>query len=183
MSLAVDKNIKDLLGSNPKLAVAKILDKYGNALLTVIIKIVGTREVAEDVLQDTAIKVWKNADSFDQNKGRLFTWLLNIARNTAIDKVRTKKFQYHQKSQSLEDFVYNDIDFSEEMKIEDVGLRQVVEHLDEKYQKIIDLLYFQGYTQKEVMEELGIPLGTVKSRARAALSKLRILLAQEKPKV
>ena len=178
--MAEDRNIKELLDSNPRLAIDKILDKYGGALLGVIMKIVGSREVAEDVLQDTAVKVWQNAEKYDESKGRLFTWLLNIARNTAIDKIRTKKFQQNQKSQSLEDSVYNNVTFSEEIKTKDAGLQKVINSLEEKYRKIIELLYFKGYTQKEVTEELGLPLGTVKSRSRIALRKLRELLKNDK---
>ncbi len=171
-----DSNIQDLLKRDPRKAVAKILEKYGGALLGVIQRILGSKEAAEDALQDTCVKIWKNAATYDQKKGRLFTWLLNIARNTAIDKARTGKFQHHRKSQPLEDNVYDNISHSEEMKTVDVGLMDLVDNLEEKYRQVIDLIYLQGYTQKEVAESLDLPLGTVKTRARTGLRKLRKIL-------
>jgi len=172
-----DSKIITLLQTHPRQAVAEILDKYGSALLGLIFKIVGSKEVAEEILQDTAIKAWKNADKYDASKGRLFTWLLNIARNTAIDKVRTQKFQRNRTSKPLDKAVSNDVAFSEEMQIKDVGLHQQINRLEEKYRQIIDLLYLQGYTQQEVTDTLDIPLGTVKSRVRIAIRELRKILS------
>ncbi|MEL6944927.1 MAG: sigma-70 family RNA polymerase sigma factor, partial [Bacteroidota bacterium] len=164
-----DSTIIAQLKEQPRQAVAMVLSKYGDALLGVIFRIVQSREVAEEVLQDSMIKVWKNAAKYDEHKGKLFTWLLNIARNTAIDKVRLKKFQRQQKSAELDATVSNDVRYSEEMQIKDVGLHQRINQLDEKYRTIIDLIYLQGYTQSEVVKELDIPLGTVKSRVRIAI--------------
>lgn len=171
-----DSNIHDLLKSDPRRAVAKILEKYGGALFGVIYKITGSKETAEDVLQDTSVKIWKNADTYDKNKGQLFTWLLNIARNTAIDKVRTGKFQKEKKSQNIESTVSDNIKHSEEIQMLDVGLLGVVDKLDEKNKQVIDLIYLQGYTQNEVSEILNLPLGTVKTRARNGIRQLRKLL-------
>lgn len=172
-----DSQIISLLQSEPREAVKHILSKYGDALLGIIVKIVGTREVGEEVLQDTCIKIWKNAEKYDQKKGKLFTWCLNIARNTAIDKIRTQKFQKNRTSKQLDESVNNNVTFSEEMQVKDVGLHQQINKLEEKYRIIIDLLYLKGYTQQEVTDELEIPLGTVKSRARIAIRELRKLLS------
>lgn len=174
-----DSKLIDLLEKEPRKAVAKILEKYGSVLLGVIQKIVDTKEVAEDTLQETCVKIWKNASSYNPDKGRLFTWLINIARNTALDKVRTHKYQTQKQSKQVDEGIYNDIGLSEEMNIPDIGLRRVMERLDEKYRKIIELLYLQGYTQKEVSHTLDIPLGTVKTRARHGLRQLRELLKKE----
>ncbi len=172
-----DSRIIQLLSTDAKTAVALILPKYGAALQGVIFKIVGTQELAEEVLQDTMVKVWKKGDNYDSTKGRLFTWLINIARNTAIDKTRSKKFQTNRKSKSLDADVYDNVAFSENMNPQDVGLQKVLTGLDEKYRLIIDLLYLQGYTQQEAAQELDIPLGTVKSRVRIALRELRKVLS------
>ncbi|MEM8526944.1 MAG: RNA polymerase sigma factor [Bacteroidota bacterium] len=172
-----DSQIISLLQSEPREAVKEILSKYGDALLGIIIKIVGTKEVAEEVLQDSCIKIWKNAEKYDRAKGKLFTWCLNIARNTAIDRIRTQKFQRNKTSKSLKEDVSNNVTFSEEMQVKDVGLHQQINKLEEKYRVIIDLLYLKGYTQQEATDELNIPLGTVKSRARIAIRELRKLLS------
>ena len=174
-----DSKIKDQMRTDPRRAVESILEKYGGALFGVIKRIVGTSEAAEDVLQDASLKIWKNAGKYDESKGRLFTWLLSIARNTALDVVRTQKFNQQRKSQPLESSVYDNASYSEEMKVPDVGLLGVIDRLDPKYREIIDLLYLQGYTQKEIQEKLQIPLGTVKTRARAGLRQLRKILKEK----
>lgn len=171
-----DDELVTLLHSNREQAIRPILDKYGDALYGVVLKIVQVREVAEDVMQDAFVKVWKNADNYDPSKGRLFTWLVNIARYTAIDKIRTVKFKENRKTISLDRTVYENEGLSETMAIRDVGLQKVIESLEEKYQQLIDLLYLQGYTQSEAAKALNIPLGTVKTRSKAAISQLRNIL-------
>ena len=173
-----ESHIVSLLQSDSRKAVQLILEQYGDALYTVAIKIVGSKEVAEEIMQDAFVKVWKKAAQYDANKGRLFTWLIQIVRSTAIDKVRLVNFQRNRASQSLDANVYDSVKFSEEMQIKDVGLHKALSTLDEKYRIIIELLYLQGYTQSEITEELGIPLGTVKSRAKIGIRELRKLIGE-----
>lgn len=172
-----DDQLIDLLREDRRQAIKPILDKYGDALYGVVLRIVHSREIAEDVMQDTFVKVWKNAASYDRSKGRLFTWLVNIARNTAIDKIRTVKFKENRKTVSLDRTVYESERHAAEMQISDVGLQRVINSLEEKYSRLIDLLYLQGFTQKEAAQALDIPLGTVKTRSKAAIEQLRSLLA------
>ncbi len=167
-----DEQLVALLRNKDKAAMGAVLKKYGDALYGVVFRIVGTREVAEDIMQEVAVKIWKNHQAYDAKKGRLFTWLVNIARNTAIDKVRTQKFQARRQAESLDSTVHDNIRFSEHLDIQDVGLRRLIERLDPKYREVIDLLYLKGYTQKEATEALGIPLGTVKTRVKKALGDL-----------
>lgn len=157
-------------------AMATILDKYGDALYGAIYQIVRSEDIAKDLMQDASIKIWKNIKSYDEQKGRLFTWLLRVCRNTAIDKVRTGKFKAIAQSKTIESTVANNVSHSEEMNIPDSGLQQVIQRLDEKYQQVINLIYLQGFTQREAADELDIPLGTVKSRVKIAIRELRGLL-------
>ena len=159
-------------------AMATLLDKYGDALYGAVYQIVRSEDIAKDLMQDASIKIWKNIKSYDESKGKLFTWLLRICRNTAIDKARTGKFKAIAQSKPLESTVYNTATHSEEMQIPDSGLQKVIARLDDKYQQVIDLAYMQGYTQKEIAEELNIPLGTVKSRVKIAIRELRNLLGE-----
>lgn len=174
-----DEELITLLHTNKQSAIQPMLNKYGDALFGVVLSIVHAKEVAEDVMQDTFVKVWKNADSYSPEKGRLFTWLVNIARYTAIDKIRTVKFKENRKTISIDRTVYDNVHLSEEMQIQDVGLRKVVNSLEEKYSRLIDLLYLQGFTQKEAAEALNIPLGTVKTRSKTAIAQLRTLLGSK----
>lgn len=173
-----DSEIGTLLKSDPREAVAIIINKYGGAMYSAILKITGSQEIAKDLFQDTVVKIWKNADKFDASKGRLFTWVFSIARNTAIDKVRTGKFKAQRTSEPIDSTVYDNLAHSEEMKVPDVGLRNTLLKLDKKYRDIVDLLYLQGYTQREATEILQIPLGTLKTRAQAAIRTLRKLLKE-----
>lgn len=168
-----DEHIIPLMQSDSRKAVELLLQKYGGALLWSIRKMVPSDEIAQDLLQDGAIKIWKNAEKYDPDKGKLFTWCLQICRNTALDKIRTQKFQRHSTSETIEETVINTSSVSEEMQISDIGLLRQLQRLDPKYQEIIELIYFQGYTHSEVTKEFGIPLGTVKSRVKIALRELR----------
>ena len=152
-------------------AVGELYDAYGAALFGVVLRIVRSQELAEQVLQDTFVKVWRNCANYDASKGRLFTWLLNIARNTAIDVTRSAHFQQSWKTDSLDNLVHKP--GGDSINPDHVGLKDVVDRLDEKYRSLIDLVYFKGYTQEEVAEETGIPLGTIKTRLRFAISELR----------
>lgn len=168
-----DPHIIHRLKQMDKGVVAEIYDAYAPALFGVVVQIVRSEAVAEDVLQETFIKVWKNADTYEARKGSLFTWLLNIARNTAIDKTRSKSFRHNGQLQSIDLALHDQRDFSTQRQVDQIGVRKVVEAMEEKYRIIIDLLYFQGFSQQEAHEYLGIPLGTVKSRTRIALRELR----------
>jgi RNA polymerase sigma-70 factor, ECF subfamily len=120
------------------------------------------------------VKIWKNIEGYNRSKGTLFTWILNVARNTAIDKIRSQEFQNSQKNQDLETSInFIDNQGSSQFDVDAIGIRKVVESLRPEHQQMIDLLYFQGYTQAEVSEEFGIPLGTVKTRVKAAVVQLR----------
>ena len=173
-----DDFIIGLLETDPRAAVAHIIDKYGGALYTVIYKVVHSEEVAKDLFQDACVKFWKHAEKYDASKGRLFTWLLNICRNTALDKARTAKFKHQQTSTQLDVTVYDNVAHSEEMEIKEIGLERALTKLDPKYRTVIDLLYLQGYSQREAVEKLGIPLGTIKTRSQIAIKKLRIILGE-----
>lgn len=161
----------DRLKVQDRSALESLYDAYGSALFGVVLRIVQSRELAEQVLQDTFLKIWRNAASYDASKGRIFTWMLNIARNTAIDATRTAYFQHYRKTESIDKLVYDS--GGEAMNPEHLGLRELVQRLDGKYRELIELVYFKGYTQDEIARETGIPLGTIKTRLRHAIGELR----------
>jgi len=168
-----------LLQKGDKQGISLAYKNYGDTLLGLIYKVVQSKEIAEEVLQDTFVKIWKYSAQYDKSKGRLFTWFANIARNSAIDKVRSAGFQRVKKTESLENFVSKDRLGAVDMKTADSGLITTIESLDEKYRKLIDLVYFQGYSQREIEKEFNIPLGTVKTRLRAAINELRSKLNKD----
>lgn len=160
-----------------QLAFSYLYDNYAAALNGVIFRIVQDEETAEDVLQDTFIKIWNNFASYDKTKGRLFTWLVNIARNLAIDHTRSKGFKNQQKNLDVDKIVgYIDTKKNTMFNPEQIGLRNMLEKLTPEQREILDLVYFSGYTQAEVANELNIPLGTVKTKIRMALIHLRTIV-------
>ena len=173
--------IVELMQADPRRAIEFIIQQYGPALLWNLRKIAPNEEIAQDLFQEACVKIWQNADKYDPAKGRLFTWLVQVSRNLALDKIRTQKFKRQQQSETVDATVTNDIAFSEGMQVVDLGLQNQIRRLEPKYQQIIDLMYFQGYSQSEISKEFDIPLGTVKSRAKVAMRELRRLLGNYAP--
>ena len=164
-----------LLKERHQNAFSYLYDHYAGALYNVILAIVPEKELANDVLQEVFVKIWRMGESYDASKGRLFTWMMNIARNASIDVVRSKSFQNSQKNRELTETVY-DSGGSTATNIEKIGLRKLVHTLKDEYKVLVELSYFEGYTQDEISKMLNIPLGTVKTRLRAALLQLRELV-------
>ena len=158
-------------------AFSKLYTMYSEAIFGIIYSIVLDEAIAEEVLQDAFVKVWHNCASYNNKKGRFFTWMLNIARNTAIDKTRSKAFKNTRKNLSATNFV--DILESNESlnkKTNAIGVKKFVKKLKPTCIKIIELLFFKGYTQKDAAENLQIPLGTLKTRNRNCLNDLRLIV-------
>ena len=162
------------LRNREKIAIEALYDMYSSSLYGVISRIVIDTETSEDVLQDTFVKIWNSFTSYSADKGRLFTWMVNIARNLSIDKIRSKDFKNQNKNQELE----NNVTFIDEQrntvyKPELLGIKELVEKLKPEQKSILDLVYFKGYTHVEAADELGVPLGTIKTRLRMAIVQLR----------
>jgi RNA polymerase sigma factor (sigma-70 family) len=156
-------------------AFSFLYDNYAGALYSIIKQIIPDNpEVASDVLQEVFINIWKKIETYDQTKGRLFTWMLNIARNASIDTLRSKGYQNAQKNQELPENVYKAVtDQITQQNVDNIGLRKVLERLKPEHRVLVDLSYFKGFTHEEIAEMLTIPLGTVKTRIRNALLQLR----------
>ena len=166
----------DLLRQRDTRGFNWLYDQYGGVMLGCIYKIVGDREIAEDLVQDTFVKIWKNIEQYDFSRGTFFSWIFNIARNTGLDYRRSKAFKKEEQNVSLDNIIQLDQQYSEQPDVSLIGLRDVVFKLDTEYREIIDLIYFYGFTQEETAQKLNIPLGTVKTRTRAAILKLRKMI-------
>ncbi len=154
-----------------------LYDNYSGALYGVIAAIIPDPEIARDVLQEVFVNIWRKIDTYDPIKGRLFTWMINIARNASIDKIRSRGYQDSLKN--------NPITGNEDIGLTggtglpgttDVGLKKILASMKEEHRSLLDLSYFQGYTHEEIAKLMNIPLGTVKTRIRAALIQLRTLI-------
>lgn len=142
-----------------------------------ILKVVNDNELAEDILQEAFVKIWNNFQSYDPQKGRLFTWMLNLARNHTLDTLRGKSYKKQSKIQSGENSVnLSKANVQIEKGFDAIGIHKTVNLLKEEQQKIISLAYFEGFTQSEIAQKLDIPLGTVKSRMRKAIEELKKMI-------
>jgi RNA polymerase sigma-70 factor (ECF subfamily) len=166
-----EQHIVELLKQGDERAVSIIYENYSSALYGVILKITIDQAIAEDALQESFIKIWKNAKKYDSSKAKLFTWLYRIARNTAIDKLRSHNLKFTKEVQIGESNVYKLA--TSGLNQDTMDLKKHVAQLENKYQIVLDALYFQGMTQQEASEELDIPLGTIKSRLKIGLRELK----------
>ena len=171
MRLPIEQQIIQLLAKEDKTAINLLYENYANSLYGVILKITINEEIAQDALQETFVKVWKNAKKYDSKKAKLFTWLYRIARNTAIDKLRSFSNRFEKEVQIDNSNVY--ILPTASLNDDVIDLKEHVARLDEKYQIVLKALFFQGMTQQEASEELNIPLGTIKSRLKIGLRELK----------
>ncbi|MEM6522160.1 MAG: sigma-70 family RNA polymerase sigma factor [Bacteroidota bacterium] len=170
-----EDEILALLKNKEKRGLRIIFDNYSVNLLNVILRIVKDKTIAEDVLQESLLKIWHHASSYNRSKGSLFTWLVTICRNTAIDKTRSKDFRLVRESRMSPELVTVEKE-SEDNELNKMYMRQLIDQLPSNQRDLIDLAYFQGYTQREIADNLRMPLGTVKTRIRMALKSLRSII-------
>lgn len=140
-------------------------------------RVIQKEEVAEEVLQDVFLKIWDKIESYDSSKGKLFTWMLNLARNQAIDKTRSKEINKERKTSDIDNLVHS-IDKREfvEQASDSIGVSDILKGLPEEQRFVVEHLYFKGYSQSELAEEFSISLGTVKTRLRLAMKHLRSIV-------
>lgn len=169
----IEKHIVELLAARDERAISLLYDHYADALYGVALKVTKDENLAQDVLQDAFVKIWKKSDNYDASKARLFTWLFRVVQNTAIDAVRSRQRKTAKEIQKEDSNVYHIP--TTNLAIEHMDLKAHTNGLEEKYKVVIDALFFQGMTQQEASDELNIPLGTVKSRLKIGLRELRKL--------
>lgn len=163
-------------------ALAAIYDRYRLILFGLILRILHDRQEAEDVLQEAFLQVWRRATDFDESRGRAFTWLVTIARSRALDRLRSlgsrAKLADEVVAHSLGDAA-GDAAADALRSEQGVIVRRALAELPEEQRQALFLAYFEGLTQSEIADRLGDPLGTVKTRMRSGLIRLRELLRQK----
>jgi RNA polymerase sigma factor (sigma-70 family) len=167
-----EENLVQRLLARDENALRVLHDRYARNLLTVIVRLVHDVELAQDVLQEGLLKVWLSIDRYDADRGRLFTWMVRVCCNQAIDALRSPRHRFHSGTKSLEVGGAQRAFAPTTFNPEHIGLRELTLQLKPRQREVIDLLYFGGCTQAETAEQLGIPLATVKTRARAAINVL-----------
>ena len=169
-----EQELVNALQQKDQQAFSYLYDNYSAALNGLIFRMVDDRELAEDILQEVFIRIWNSFNNYDPSKGRLFTWMINLARNLTIDTMRSKGYKKQAKIHGDENSVNNISDNPKVAEVYDtIGIRKHLALLKNDQKQIIDMAYFSGLTQDEIAKSLGIPLGTVKTRMRAAIMELR----------
>ncbi|MCA1761742.1 MAG: RNA polymerase sigma factor [Cryomorphaceae bacterium] len=169
---SVEKEILKCFERGDTRAMDLLYDNYADTLYGIALKIVGDEAKAQDILQESFVKIWKRSRHYDASKGRLFTWLLTIVRNQSIDFIRKRdrrgEIQGSSNDVHLQNVESGDVDVSVK---HDIG--KVLKELDKDKRELIEHSFILGYTHPEIAEKFDIPLGTVKTKIRAAMHNLR----------
>jgi RNA polymerase sigma-70 factor (ECF subfamily) len=160
-------------------ALGQLYDRYRLILFGVLVRILNNREEAEDVLQEVFLQVWRRAGDFDENRGRPFTWLVTLARSRGIDRLRSLASRERAAVAGAAEPGDEVSDASSDaVRAEQRGVvNSALAQLPEEQKRLLILAYFDGLTQSEIAKQLGAPLGTVKTRMRSGMMKLRELLS------
>jgi RNA polymerase sigma factor (sigma-70 family) len=170
-----ENELVQLLKQRTQAGFNYLYENYSDALYNIVLSIIQDKELSHDVLQEVFIKIWRQIEQYDSQKGRLFTWMANISRNASIDTLRSKSYHTQKQNRELTESVYTAAG-SVNIETDKIGLRKIVGNLKDDFKVLVELAYFQGYTQDEISKALNIPLGTVKTRLRSALIQLREFL-------
>ena len=169
------------MGRGVEAALAACYDRYRLILFGLILRILNDRAEAEDVLQEVFLQVWRRANDFDESRGRAFTWLVTIARSRALDRLRSHGSRARIATAAAAEAgdVIGDATEETLRSEESVVVRRGLIELPEEQRRALLLAYFEGLTQTEIATRLGIPLGTVKTRVRSGMIRLRELLRDQ----
>ena len=172
--LYTEQELIHSLKQKDEAAFSYLYDNYSAALNGVIYPMINDFALSEDILQEAFIKIWNNIDSYDVTKGKLYTWMRRITHNLTLDTLKSNQHKYQSKVVSDERVVANvSVNNNVFTKLDSQDFKRKLETLDKKQRLIIDMSYFQGYTQEEIANELEMPVGTVKTKIRSAIIELR----------
>ena len=186
-----DSDLLELVAARHSDALSVLYDRYSRLVFTVAVHIVGERETAEEITQDVFVRVWEGAGTYRVELAKVSSWIVRITRNRAIDELRRRASRPHFaeadffEMSAVDQLGYDssgwvdDPKETAELKVRSQHVRRIINSLPEEQKQVLGLAYFKGYSQSEIAELTGEPLGTVKSRLRLAMQKLRSLFAEQ----
>lgn len=182
MSTPADQgSLLPAIAAGDTVAVAELYDRHGSTLYALLLKILGDRSDAQEVLQESFLQAWRRAADFDPSRGSEIAWLVSIARNRAIDRLRARSLRALREEAAGREIPNEprDVDTGGGAERSAIlgqlreRMRAALAELPEAQRSVLELAYFQGLSQTEIAERLGEPLGTVKTRTQLAMKKLR----------
>ena len=174
--LLADEDLISLVGDGDAEAFALLYDRHSRAAYSLAYRLMNGRQAAEDLLQDSFIKVWRSAVGYRVGRGSVRTWILSIVRNRAVDQFRSEASRRRTRDEveASTPTSYPSEAFAETWRnTQQEQMREALKMLPQEQLRILELAYFSGYTHVEIAERLSLPLGTVKGRMRLGLEKLR----------
>jgi RNA polymerase sigma-70 factor (ECF subfamily) len=183
MAAYTDEQLVRALTRGEAWAMAALYDRYARLVYSLALKILNDRDAAEETVQEVFVKVWKRARDFDATRGKFSSWLSGIAHHHAIDELRRRRIRpTAAEDEDAMAQVVADNPAPLDLALQSLEHRRIVEALAAipfEQRRCIEMAYFEGYTQQEISERLGEPLGTVKTRTRLGMQKLKVLLEKE----
>lgn len=171
--MSIEPSIIQRLKNKDELALTQVYSMYSESLYGVIIRMCKNQSIANSVLQDTFLTIWEKADSFDDSKGKFFTWAYRIAKNKTLNELRKTNYLIQKEDMS----VFKEREANHEVYEEDIVLKGRIRSLKDHHQKALELVYYNGLTHREAHIEMDVPLGTFKSYIKQALKHLKQLYA------
>jgi RNA polymerase sigma factor (sigma-70 family) len=183
LSEARDRDLMLLIGSGDQEAFRGLFDHYGPSAKALALRVVRQTQLAEEIVQEAFTALWKNPDGYDQQRGAVKSWLMGMVHHRAVDLVRREEAHRRRAERSIPqalatepdpaDQVVAEVDAPEERR----AVRAALGQLPPEQRQVIELMYFEGRSQSQIATELGLPLGTVKSRTLLGMRRLRDTLA------
>lgn len=180
-----DPALMALIAQKNEAALSEIYDRYHRLIMSIAYHVVGDWQTAEEITLDIFTTIWKKAGSYQVERADVRTWMTRITRNRAIDVLRREKSRPHRDSVNLADTVVEAVssqvnpETATDLALQKQRIRTAVATLPDAQKEMLFLAYFRGYSQSELAETLNIPLGTVKTRIRSAMQKLRKQLVED----
>jgi len=181
-----DETLIRLIAGSQSDALGELYDRYSRLVFGMARNALGDQGLAEEITQDVFMRIWNKASTYQAVQGKVVSWIAGIARNRAIDVFRHQKSLLDGNSLSLEELPLFDppdslnVEQEIESKLKERRVQQALFQLPKEQRDALALAYFRGYTHEEAAEALGQPLGTVKTRIRLGMQKLREILEDEK---
>jgi RNA polymerase sigma-70 factor (ECF subfamily) len=180
LSALADEDLMQLVRRGDTLAFEVVYDRHATAAFSLAYRMTGTRNVAEDVVQEAFLSLWRSGARYDRTRGSVRTWVLGIVHNRAIDALR--RSMVHDRRRASDEGIEERLESKERTDVEAARrdeareVRSALQSLPEEQSRVIELAYFGGFSHSEIAEMLGTPIGTVKGRMRLGLQKMRGLL-------